>query len=199
MKFVDAPPPIGGPEDPRSVWMERLRYVTERPGEWAEVYSGTPSACHGARESLRLRRYWIPPGGWEFTVRSFRRGHLSFSRTDHVVGVLYARFLGIDAEDQPKRWTDDVNVSPDALWDQCGRRICPVCERRPLENEHGGSLPHACDPCSRAAAVPGVNHGTAAAYKHGGCRCPDCRAANREAQRIIAKRRYEFPTMDATA
>jgi len=58
-----------------------------------------------------------------------------------------------------------------------------------LEEELGNSLvikepiggyPSACDPCSWAMAVPGVPHGRVASYRHAGCRCPECRRANRE-------------------
>lgn len=181
VRFVDEPPPLGGPQDPRAVWMDRLRLLVERPGEWAEVYSGTPGACHQAAAALRLRQYWIPPGGWDFTVRSFRRGHLAFVRENYAVGVLYARYLGPDA-DAATSWTAEYNHSADAVWDQYGRRICPVCEKRPLILEGRGSYPHACDECAYANALPGVEHGTANAYRKKGCRCPDCRHANRKAQ-----------------
>lgn len=186
VRFVEEPPPISGPQDPRAVWMERLRLLVERPGEWAEVYSNTPSACHQAANALRLRQYWIPPGGWDFTVRSFRRGHLSYERDNHVRAVIYARYNGPDAD----AWSSATaawNHGADAIWDQYGRRLCPSCEKRPLilcnESPGSGSYPSMCDECSHAAAIPGVNHGTEAAYRHQGCRCPDCRQAAREAHR----------------
>lgn len=175
VRFVESPPPIGGPQDPRSVWMSRLRPLVERPGEWAEVYSGTPSACHQAAQALRLRQYWIPPGAWEFTIRSYKRARES-------TAVLYARYL---ADDGPlfRTRSEAYNHSEDALWDEQGRRICPMCERNPLIKEPIGSYPHACDSCSWAMAVPGIPHGRVASYRHAGCRCPDCRRANRENER----------------
>lgn len=182
VRFVDSPPPIGGPQDPRAVWMERLQLLTERPGEWAEVYSGTPSACHQAANALRLRQYWVPPGGWDFTVRTFRRGHLAIARDNHPRAVLYARFRGED--DYPwNNLTAAFNHSADAVWDQHGRRVCPVCEREPLVLAGRGAYPSMCDRCSNEAAIPDAQHGTEAAYRHKGCRCVECRRAAREADR----------------
>lgn len=190
VRFVDAPPPIGGPQDPRAIWMERLRLVVERPGEWAEVYSGTPSAVHQAAGALRLRQYHIPPGGWDFTVRSFRRGHLALRREDHVVAVLYARYLGPDADDAVFSLSRAYTHAADAVWDQYGRRICPVCERNPLKAANPpGSYPSMCDDCAYERATPGVTHGTDSAYRHGGCRCPDCRSAASAAQRDRNRRK----------
>lgn len=166
--------------------MERLRLLTERPGEWAEVYSGTPSACHQAANALRLRRYWVPPGGWDFTVRTFRRGHLAFLRDSHPRAVLYARYLGPEIEPW-KNLTEALNHSADAVWDQYGRRICPVCEKRPLLPTNvgygAGSYPSMCDHCSNASAAQGIEHGTEASYRHKGCRCIPCRTAARKAHR----------------
>lgn len=39
---------------------------------------------------------------------------------------------------------------------------------------------------------PGVSHGKLSTYQNWGCRCPDCRAANRQHQRDRAARRREF-------
>jgi len=153
--------------------------LVERPGEWAEVYSGTPGGAHQAANALRLRQYWVPPGAWDFTVRSFRRGHGSISRDSQPMAVIYARYLGTD-EPAFRNLTEALNHSKNAVWDQHGRRLCPVCERRPLIKEPIGGYPSACDPCSWAMAVPGVPHGRVASYRHAGCRCPECRRANRE-------------------
>lgn len=196
VRFVDAPPPLSGPQDPRAVWMQRLSLLVERPGEWAEVYSGTPAAVNQAAAKLRLRQYHIPPGGWDFTVRSFRRTHLAFRREEYVTAVLYARFLGPDEE--AFSGSAAAFTASDAVWDQYGRRICPVCERNPLVlTGPPGAYPSMCDECAWASAVDGVEHGTEAAYKHGGCRCPDCRGANREAVRTRRDRQALAETVDS--
>lgn len=183
VRFVKEPPPIGGPQDPRASWMERLRLVIERPNEWAEVYSGTPSACHQAAAKLRLRQYHVPPGGWDFTVRSFRRGHQALKREDYTLAVLYARYLGPDAE-AFTNYTAAYTHAHDAVWDQLGRRICPKCERTPLDPPVlGGRYAAMCEVCSEASALTGVEHGTDYTYRRKGCRCPDCRKAGREANR----------------
>src|SRR5689334_17592231 len=85
------PPPIGGPQDPRSKWMEVLRPLMKEPGRWAIVKSGLPSTMNQAATTFRNRQVHIPPGEWEFTVRTFRRGvHVG----DMNVAQVYARYIG---------------------------------------------------------------------------------------------------------
>lgn len=151
VRFVENPPALGGPEDPRSLWFQRLRLVAERPGEWAEVYSGTRSACHQAAQRLRLRRYHVPPGAWDFTVRSFRRGHLALHRDSESRAILYARYRGLEEEAFSDAAVDRHRQG--AVWDQYGRRICPVCEREPLPIPDAGPYVRMCHGCRDAAPV----------------------------------------------
>lgn len=145
VRFVENPPALGGPEDPRSLWFQRLALVAERPGEWAEVYSGTRSACHQAAQRLRLRRYHVPPGAWDFTVRSFRRGHLALNRDSDSRAILYARYRGLDEDAFSEQAVDRHREG--ALWDQYGRRICPVCEHTPLPIPTAGPYVRMCEDC----------------------------------------------------
>ncbi len=138
------PPPIGGPQDPRAVYMERLRLVMKQPGRWALVRSGSPSAMHQAAGALRLRQYNIPPGEWEFTVRTFRRGvHVG----DMNVASIYARYMG----DDDTAWRQYMQmrgiVDSAAEWNEEGDRACPRCGDK-LVRQHGARRwPIYCDDC----------------------------------------------------
>lgn len=133
------PPPIGGPQDPRSVWMERLRPLVAHPGKWAVVKSGLPSTCNAIANQLRLRQRHVPPGEWEFTVRTFRRGvHVG----DRSVGQIYARYIGPNLDGIS--WT----VSAYAAWDDDGRRVCPDCGAvLPAPAQRGGPYSRKCADC----------------------------------------------------
>lgn len=180
VRFVDAPPPIGGPQDPRSIWFDRLAFLLERPGEWAEVYTGTPSGCHQAAGALRTRQYHVPPGDWDFTVRSFRRGHLAFHRDAHSMAAIYARYNGTDGG-PPNRYAA-WHLAADAVWDTFGRRLCPVCERNALIRD-AGRYPLMCDKCGEdMAAGIDAEHGTEQTYMKKGCRCRPCRDARYTAE-----------------
>lgn len=134
------PPPIGGPQDPRAVWMERLRPLMAEPGRWAIIKSGLPSTCQQTATALRNRQWNVPPGGWEFTVRTFRRGvHVG----DMNAAQLYARYLG--PEDNAP-----IGVSPDRELDGEGYRICEDCKER-LPHPGVGKWPKKCDDCWKAS------------------------------------------------
>ena len=82
-KWVDAPPELlrGKPR----AWVERLRPLMKRPGEWAMVGSHHCTAA----ASLKIGRYAVPEGRWEFTSR--KNGVPR--RAD-----IYARYLGPEEE-----------------------------------------------------------------------------------------------------
>lgn len=131
------PPPIGGPQDPRSVYMERMRLIRERPGEWALIRSGSPSAMHQTAGKLRQRQYHIPPGQWEFRVRTFRRGvHVG----DMNVANLYCRYLG-EEEIVP------YQQSPHGVIGENGQRVCPDCGADLVRRNKRGKYPLLCDEC----------------------------------------------------
>lgn len=90
-------PSIGGPQDPRSHYVEALRPLIAHPGRRAVIKSGTPSACNQTATNLRHGGAWTPEGHWEFAVRTFRRGvHVG----DMNVARLYARYLGPVEDDE---------------------------------------------------------------------------------------------------
>lgn len=138
------PPPIGGPQDPRSVWMERLRPLVKHPGRWAIVKAGTASSCHQTANQLRLRQLHVPPGLWDFTVRTFQRG----VHGDRHAGQIYARFRGCpdDWEDQWVREARGCAPSKDVAFDDEGRRVCPNCHVNVL-HAPAGAYPTRCDSC----------------------------------------------------
>lgn len=132
------PPPIGGPQDPRAVWVERLRPLTKEPGRWALVKSGTPSAMNQTRTALQSRQWNVPPGRWEFTVRTFRRGvHVG----DMNIANLYARYLG-PGDNAP------IGVAADRVLDDEGNRLCEDCGARLSHpGDKGGKWTRKCDLC----------------------------------------------------
>lgn len=135
------PPPIGGPQSPTAVWVERLRPLMDSPGKWAVVKSGTPSAVNGAANQLRLRQRHLPPGQWEFTVRTFRRGvHVG----DMNVAQLYARYLGPGDE-----YHIPGLLAGDAQYDDDGYRTCPECGDRLRRAFGRGPWPKRCSSCWR--------------------------------------------------
>lgn len=153
--WVDEVPPIGGPLDPQSTYVERLRPLVSNPGRWAIIKSGTPSNMAQTARALRLRQYHVPPGRWEFKVRSFRRGvHVGSSTTAN----LYARFLDNDGHKGPG--VGIGYISKGAAYNESGHRVCPDCgtrlERPYVENTEGdrvhqGAWPAKCDDCWRKA------------------------------------------------
>lgn len=133
------PPPIAGPRHPQAIYIEILRRVLERPGEWALIRSGSVDAMHGAAQRLRLRQYHVPPGLWEFSVRSFRRGvHVGRGGTAN----LYARYLGDEAQH------DSPYISQSAVFDEEGRRVCPRCGTSLVKPSKLGPWPRFCETCS---------------------------------------------------
>jgi hypothetical protein len=108
----------------------------KHPGRWAQVKTGLPSTVHQTANALRVRQWNIPPGEWEFTVRTFRRGvHVG----DLNIASLYARYIGPD-EVLP------YTVAQDAQFDVDGYRVCPECNVR-LQRPERGPWPKKCDAC----------------------------------------------------
>lgn len=72
------------PRQGQGVWLERLKPLMRRPGQWALVYE-TKSArtAHNVRSDLKARRYRMPDGVWEFKARKTAEG-----------GEVYARYVG---------------------------------------------------------------------------------------------------------
>lgn len=141
------PPPIGGPTDPRAKWVEVLRPLMLEPMRWAVIASGTPSSVNQLANALRTRQWNIPPGEWEFTVRTFRRGH---HVGDMNVCQLYARFRGgqTDQTWSPEGWHGlTYKIRDGVVFDEWGYRVCPDCGDRLTLHAHGGSWPTKCDAC----------------------------------------------------
>ncbi len=130
------PPPIGGPQDPRAKYVELLRPLLSQVGRWAVIKSGTPSAMNQTAMCLRNRTWHVPPGRWEFTVRTFRRGvHVG----DLNVAQIYARYLGPG--------NNGYMVSDEAVFDEDGHRVCEECGARLSLHPNGGKWPRKCDLC----------------------------------------------------
>jgi hypothetical protein len=187
VRFVDGPPPIGGPDDPRTKYVEPLQRLIARPGQWAEIASGPYGAINALASALRARQYWVPPGGWNFSMRGHRRGTGTITGDKFARATLYARYLG------PEDHTGDpyrpYRVVGDALFDQWGQRLCPECETNALIN-NGGKYPSMCDPCGEAmAATIDAPHGDAMTYLKKRCRCRLCREAGTERNRENGRRR----------
>lgn len=139
------PPPIGGPQDPRAKYVEMLRPLMLEPGRWAVIKSGTPSSMNQTATKLRERIWNMPPGQWEFTVRTFRRGH---HVGDMNVAQLYARFIGPDGDMFSRTWHGmSYRVRAGTVFDEWGYRICPDCGDRLVQSPRGGSWPKKCDAC----------------------------------------------------
>lgn len=145
------PPPIGGPQDPRSYWMERLRPLVEHPGRWAVIKSGLPSTINQAANMMRTRQVHIPPGEWEFTVRTFRRGvHVG----DMSACQLYARFV--------REWEEGEGFKPypwskDKMFNDAGERVCPDCGTPLRVPEGSGKWDDRCDDCWQKLAETNVD------------------------------------------
>lgn len=79
----EASSPIKGSE-----WVDRLKPLMDKPGEWARVAEfDRPNYASGLATRLRRRPHWRPEGQWEF------RGS-----TDSKAGTsrMYARYIGPD-------------------------------------------------------------------------------------------------------
>jgi hypothetical protein len=112
--------------------------------------SGLPSSMNSKANTLRMRQVNVPPGEWEFTVRTFRRGvHVG----DMSAAQLYGRFLGPDEAGiilprvNPAPWHGLNGPSKNAVWDEDGDRVCEECGEKLPRPEGSGSWARKCDPC----------------------------------------------------
>lgn len=65
----EEPPPRGTRGGPRIAWMEELRPLTERPGEWARVRDWkTRASANAVARGINSRTIPLDPGKWETHV-----------------------------------------------------------------------------------------------------------------------------------
>lgn len=78
-------------------WLGILQEVTERPLQWARIWSGGKSRAYQIAARLRSSRK-KPPGDWEFIAR--------YDPNDKTRGFVYARYMSYNGVSHLERFQE---------------------------------------------------------------------------------------------